>query len=59
MSSAGRSRPSNALTVPAWPRRFDEERAIELARSAGRDTVCFNRIGRWAWWQGRDAGGGR
>jgi hypothetical protein len=29
---------------------FQDERDIELARTAR----CFNRIGRQAWWQGRD-----
>jgi hypothetical protein len=35
-------------------RRFQEEHAIELARSAGRDICRFNRIDRRAWCQGRD-----
>jgi hypothetical protein len=50
MSPANRSQPVNAQNNPAWPRRFQDERDIELARSAGR----FNRIGRHAWWKGRD-----
>lgn len=52
MAPAERSLPENAQNSPAWPWWFQDERDIELARSAGR----FNRVGRWAWWQGCDVG---
>jgi hypothetical protein len=46
MSPADRSQPSNVPTSPAWPGLFAEERAIEVARSAGRDAGHFNNVGR-------------
>jgi hypothetical protein len=54
MTLAKRSQPGNAQNSPAWPQHFQDERDIELARSAGHDAGCFNRIGRQAWWHGRD-----
>jgi hypothetical protein len=54
MMLAERSQPGNAQNSPAWPRCFQDERDIELARSAGRDAGRFNRIGRQAWWHGHD-----
>jgi hypothetical protein len=54
MLSADRSQPTNVKNSPAWPGRFQGERDIELTRSAGRDAGHFNRVGRRAWWQGRD-----
>jgi hypothetical protein len=42
MTPAERSLPSNGLNSPAWLRRFEEERAIELARAAGRTNGRFN-----------------
>jgi hypothetical protein len=44
----------SAQTNPAWPRCFQDERDIELKRSASRDAGRFNRIGCRAWWKGRD-----
>jgi hypothetical protein len=50
MTPAERSQPDNAQNnSPVWPCRFQDERDIELARSAGRDAGHFNRIGRRAW----------
>jgi hypothetical protein len=54
MTLAERSHPSIAQNSPAWPWRFQKERDIKLARSAGRGPGRFNRIGRRGWWQGRD-----
>jgi hypothetical protein len=50
MTPTERSQTANTQNIPAWSRRFQDERDIKLARSAGR----LNRIGRWAWWQGHD-----
>jgi hypothetical protein len=54
MTPADRSLPSNALNSPAWPRRFKEERAIELVRVAGRLIGLLNNICSRAWWLGHD-----
>jgi hypothetical protein len=44
MTPAERSQPANVQKSLAWPRRFQGERDVELARSIER----FNRIGRRA-----------
>jgi hypothetical protein len=54
MTPAERSQLGNAQNSPARPRRFQDERDIELVRSAGRNAGRFNRIGRLVWWQGHD-----
>jgi hypothetical protein len=54
MTPAERNLSANALNTPAWPWRFEEERASEQARAAGHANGRFNNIGRRAWWHGRD-----
>jgi hypothetical protein len=44
MTLSERNLPSNALHSPVWPRRFEEERAIELARAGGRTNGRFNNV---------------
>ena len=54
MTPAERALPENAWNSLSWPRYFQEERDIELARSTGAAAGRFNRIGRHAWWSVRD-----
>jgi hypothetical protein len=49
MMSAERSLSANALNSLAWPRRFEEERAIKLAWAGGHANDRFNNVGRRPW----------
>ena len=54
MSPAERSLSENAPTSARWRQRFDEERAVEIARLAGPEAGRYNNAARRAWWYGRD-----
>jgi hypothetical protein len=54
MTPADKNLTANTLNSPAWPWRFEEECAIELARAVGSANDRFNNVGRRAWWHGRD-----
>jgi hypothetical protein len=49
MMSAERSLSANALNSLAWPRCFEDERAIKLARAGGHANDRFNNVDRRAW----------
>ena len=58
MTPAERALPDNALTnEETWMRRFQQERADEIARMPGNNAGRFNNIGGRSWWSGRDVDG--
>jgi hypothetical protein len=54
MTLAERNLPDNAVDSPAWQRRFEDERTVELVWAANRSRGRFNIVSRRALWYGRD-----